>query len=1009
MRDTGEYAQRGGLIDLWPAGMSQPIRLDFFGDSLESIRSFDPGTQRSLAQRKALNLVPMSEVQLNAETIRSFRQGYIAAFGAAERGDMLYEAVSEGRRAAGIEHWLPLFQDRLDTLFDYLAGMPLIFEPRIDDVAAERFKQIADSHQARRDAMGKGGEQGIPYKPLKPEQLYLTPQDWTERLSATGIARLSPFVEAPSEELAVFDLGGRLGRSFAAERTAEQGQVFDATVAHIGQLQKQGRRVVMAGWSDGSRERLGTVLGDHGLERVENAGSLAVAMAQPAGVAALAVWPLETGFELPGLAVLSEQDVLGDRLVRQKRKARKGADFIAELSALAVGDVIVHANHGIGRFVGLQTVTVGGAPHDCLELHYAGGDKLYLPVENIELLSRYGSEDTEVQLDRLGGGAWQARKARMKKRIREMADKLIQIAAARAMRDAPKLSAPEGAYDEFCARFPFEETEDQLSTIESVLADMEKGTPMDRLICGDVGFGKTEVALRAAFVAAMGGKQVAVVVPTTLLARQHFRTFAERFKGLPVEVRQASRFVAAADLKAVKEGIADGSVDIVVGTHALLGSSITFRDLGLVIVDEEQHFGVAHKERLKEMRAEVHMLTLSATPIPRTLQLAMTGVRDLSIIATPPVDRLAVRSFVTPFDPLSIREALLREHYRGGQSFLCRAAHRRPVGDQGVPGSRGARGKGRRGPWPDGCRPARGRHDGVLRRAVRRAALDHHRRIRAGCADRQHADRASRRHVRTGAVVPDQGARRSRQAPGLCAVHPAGQEADHGAGRKAACRAAITGKPGAGFQLASHDLDIRGAGNLLGEEQSGHIKEVGYELYQQMLQEAVAQMKAGIAFDEAGDEQWSPSITIGTPVMIPEHYVEDLSLRLGLYKRLSGLETERDIEGFAAEMVDRFGSMPDEVRQLLELTVIKTYCRRANVEKVEAGEKGVVLSFRDNKFANPGALVAFINDEGPSAKVRGDMKVVFQREFPTPQLRLKGVKRLLGELVKLAERVAKAA
>src|SRR5918997_2408988 len=431
----------------------------------------------------------------------------------------------------------------------------------------------------------------------------------------------------------VVDLEARRGRNFVAERADENTNLFEAAVHHIRELQAKGRRVVVGAWSEGSRERLSHVLQDHGLANTRTAGRLSDALGGPKDDVPVVVWGLEAGFEAGDLAVISEQDILGDRLVRAKRKSKRPQDFLTEVAALTPGDVVVHVDHGIGRFEGLKTIEAAGAPHDCLELHYAGGDRLFLPVENIELLTRYGSEEAEVALDRLGGGAWQARKARMKQRIREMAGALMKIAAAPILKEAPRVVPPEGLYDEFAARFPYEETEDQMNAIEAVLDDLGAGRPMDRLVCGDVGFGKTEVALRAAFATAMAGRQVAVGVPTTLLARQHFRTFADRFKDLPLNVAQASRFVPAAEMKKVKEGLADGSIDIVVGTHALLGKSIRFKDLGLIIVDEEQHFGVAHKERLKELRAEVHVLTLTATPIPRTLQLALTGVRELSIIA----------------------------------------------------------------------------------------------------------------------------------------------------------------------------------------------------------------------------------------------------------------------------------------------------------------------------------------------------------------------------------------
>ncbi len=667
VREPGEYAVRGGILDLFPAGLDMPVRFDFFGDSLESIRSFDAETQRTMLDMRGLDLVPVSEFQLVTETIRRFRMGYVAAFGAPERDDALYEAVTEGRRHPGMEHWLPLFQERMDTLFDYLDGAPIAIEPLGEDAASERFKQIADYYEARREAMEHPGGGAI-YKPLPPDRLYLTEDEWKRLLGEAALARLTPFAVPESPE-DVFDAGARQGRNFAPERADTSSNVFEAVVEHVRALQSQRKKVVITLWSEGSRDRMASMLADHKLANITSVNTWRTAQATPRNETMLAVLGMESGFETDGIAVISEQDILGDRLVRPRKASRKLDNFISEVTSLTAGDIVVHVDHGIGRFVGLQTLEVAGAPHDCLELRYAGETKLFLPVENIELLSRYGSDETKVELDRLGGSGWQARKAKLKNRIREIAGELIKIAAERMLHEATKFPLQPHVYDEFCARFPYEETEDQLNAINATLKDLESGRPMDRLICGDVGFGKTEVALRAAFAVALDGKQVAVVVPTTLLARQHSKTFAERFRGFPVNVAQASRLIPTKELNQVKKGLTEGGIDIVVGTHALLGKSIKFRDLGLLIIDEEQHFGVSHKERLKQLRAEVHVLTLSATPIPRTLQLALTGVRELSIIASPPVDRLAVRTFVAPHDPLMIREALLRERYRGGQAF----------------------------------------------------------------------------------------------------------------------------------------------------------------------------------------------------------------------------------------------------------------------------------------------------------------------------------------------------
>jgi transcription-repair coupling factor (superfamily II helicase) len=719
----------------------------------------------------------------------------------------------------------------------------------------------------------------------------------------------------------------------------------------------------------------------------------------------VAVLPLETGFEAPGIAVIGEQDILGDRLVR-KARVKKGSDALTEAASLAVGDLVVHADHGIGRFVGLTTIEAAGEPHDCLELHYQGGDKLYLPVENIELLSRYGSDESGVILDKLGGVAWQSRKAKLKQRIRDMAEKLIKVAAMRELRTAPVLNPPEGTYDEFAARFPYEETEDQVTSIDAVLEDLASGRPMDRLVCGDVGFGKTEVALRASLIAVLAGKQVAVVVPTTLLARQHFHTFTERFRGFPVKIAQASRLVSGKDLSAVKTGLKDGAIDIVIGTHALLGKAIAFADLGLLIVDEEQHFGVKHKERLKQLREDVHVLTLTATPIPRTLQLALSGVREMSLIATPPVDRLAVRTYVSPFDPMSLREALLRERFRGGQTFfvvprisdLDEAA---AFLQEHAPELKVARAHGQM-PSSELDQVMNAfydqQYDVLLSTSIVESGLDIpsantiivYRADRFGLAPLyQLRGRVGRSKIRAYAYFT---------IPADARITPAAEK------RLKVLQSLDT--LGAGFILASHDLDIRGAGNLLGEEQSGHIREVGFELYQSMLEEAVAALKGGEGVIE---DQWSPRINLGTSVLIPEDYVPDLQVRLGLYRRLSGVETAEAIEAFAAELIDRFGPLPEEVRHLLDVVEIKALCRLAGIEQIDAGPKGAVIAFRNKAFANPEGLIRFISNAGKQLKLQPDHKLIFYADWPNAEDRLAGARDVLKRLAKIAGAVKEAA
>jgi len=1003
--EPGEYAVRGGILDLFPPARSNPVRLDFFGDTLETIKTFEVQTQRTTKPVQKLALLPVSEIAFGDEAEKLFRTRYVALFGGATSDDPLYEAVSAGHRYPGQEHWLPLFHDKLETVFDYLPSVPVSFDHLIDEAAKRRFEQIAEHYDARLEALEEQTFGAPPYKPVPPEEMFLDDKSWPQALSTHRIFRLTPFEEAAGPSIRSWR--GRGGRSFAAERQQGDVNVFDAVTAHVKRLQGDHRRVIVAAWTPGARERLSTLLSDHGLKDTAKVESYSDALALPGTTTALAVLGLEQGFETPELAVIGEQDILGDRLVRPRRKQRSAVDVLTEATSLSVGDLVVHADHGIGRFAGLKTITVLGAPHDCLELTYAGGDKLFLPVENIELLSRYGADETDAQLDKLGGVAWQSRKARLKKRLREIASELIKIAAMRQLKEAPAVAAPEGTYDEFVARFPYEETEDQDSSIDAVLEDLNSGRPMDRLVCGDVGFGKTEVALRAAFVAAMNGLQVAVVVPTTLLARQHFKTFTDRFKGLPIRVAQASRLVGAKELNLVKEGLKSGSIDIVVGTHALLGKSITFARLGLLIIDEEQHFGVTHKERLKKLREDVHVLTLSATPIPRTLQLALSGVRELSLITTAPMDRLAVRTYISPFDPVIVRDALRRERFRGGQSFYVapRISDLDDVAEflrDWVPELKFAKASGQMTPGElEDVMSAfyEGKYDVLLSTAIVESGLDLpnantlivHRADMFGLAQLyQLRGRVGRAKARAYAYF----------------TIPVGQRLTEAAEKRLKVLQSLD-TLGAGFSLASHDLDIRGAGNLLGEEQSGHIREVGFELYQSMLEEAVAAMKGGEV--DGGEDQWSPTISLGTAVLIPESYVADLQLRLGLYRRLSTLETRADIDAFAAELVDRFGELPEEVEHLLDVMEIKGLCRQAGVAQVDAGPKGAVVAFHKNSFANPEGLIAFVQKSRGHVKIQPDQKLVFKSEWDLPVERMKGVRKLISQLVEIAQQAKKAA
>ena len=998
VREAGEFALRGGIVDFFPPGADEPVRLDMFGDEIERIRAFDPMTQMTTAERDGLILRPMAELFLDEPSITRFRSGYRERFGTVLNDDPLYEAVTAGRRHAGVEHWLPLFHERLDSLFDYLPDCAVTLEDQAEAAARSRFTQIADFYQARRTLHAAGRKANAPvYKPLPPELLYLGEGELSDRLADRRVGVFSPFGLTAEAATMALDAGARRGREFSDARANVDVNVFDAVRTHAGELRNGRRRVLVAATGTGARERLKSLLLAHGLHDLQICDQWKDALKLKPTITGMIVLGIEHGFVSDDLAIITEEDILGDRLIRPARKKRQNANFIAEVSALNTGDIVVHIDHGIGKYDGLETITVNNSPHDCLKILYDAGDKLFIPVENLELLSRYGSEDSVVQLDRLGGVAWQARRSKIRKRLRDMANALISIAAERELRTAPEVTPPDGVFDEFCARFPYPETEDQQNAIDDVLGDLSSGRPMDRLVCGDVGFGKTEVALRAAFCAVMGGMQVAVVVPTTLLARQHFRTFSARFKGMPVQIGQLSRLVTGKDSTKTKDSLRDGTLDIVIGTHSILSKSVSFNRLGLVIVDEEQHFGVKQKEQLKSLRSDVHVLTLTATPIPRTLQLALAGVRELSMIATPPIDRLAVRTFVLPYDPMVIREALMREHFRGGQSFVvCPRIEGLDSEAQRlkelVPELRLVTAHGQMTPTSlddvmssfDG-----GKFDILLSTNIVESGLD------IPSANTMIIIRAdlfglSQLYQLRGRIGRS-------KLRGYAYLTYASQHPLTTTARQRLEVIETLDSLGAGFQLASHDMDIRGAGNLLGEEQSGHIREVGIELYQQMLEEAVAAARVGMQ-GEAEVAHWSPQINLGMPVLIPETYVQDLNVRLGLYRRLAQLVDAAEIEALAAEMIDRFGSLPLEVENLVEVMMIKQLCRNAQVERLDAGPKGAVLSFRPNAFPRPGKILDYVSRRAGVLRLRPDSKLVIVDGWDDHRQRVRGVSALLRDL-----------
>ena len=993
--DHGEFAVRGSIFDLFPSGLDAGLRLDFFGDDLESLRLFDPNTQMTTGVIDRHLLIPASEALLDEDTIKRFRSRYRERFGANATQDPLYQAISDGRRLAGMEHWLPLFEERLSTLFDHLTEADLlVIDNAALSAADERLSDIADYHRQR--------EEGT-YRPLPEEALYLGKDEFTQALWERPVHRASIFAEPESGT--VIDFGFQSGRDFAPER-ARGDNVYAAAADHLKAAGKVGKKPLLATYSKGSRARIASIVGEAGAP-MELAETWQEALGLSAkGKPVALVLPLEAGFANDQIDLITEADVLGDRLVRRKKKRKSADAFLAELQALNAGDLVVHIDHGIGKYLGLEAIPVGKSKHDCVMLAYHGGDKLYVPVENLEVLSRYGSSEEMVALDRLGGEAWQKRRARLKERIREIAHELLRTAAARALRQAAVIDKDEASYNQFVDRFPWEETDDQDRAIEEVLEDLASGKPMDRLVCGDVGFGKTEVALRAAFAAAMSGRQVAVVAPTTLLARQHYENFSARFSGFPLKVGRLSRLVTAKEMADTREGLKSGDIDVVIGTHAILSKTTAFKNLGLVIVDEEQRFGVTHKEKLKQLRADVHVLTLTATPIPRTLQMAMSGLRELSTIQTPPVDRLAVRTYVMEWDDMVMREALLREHHRGGQSFIVvpRIKDMPEIEDwlkKHVPEVKSISAHGQMSPTEVEERMSafyEGKYEVLLSTTIVESGLDIpsantiviHRADRFGLAQLyQLRGRVGRSKLRAYAYLT---------TPKDTALSEVAEK-----------RLKVLGdldSLGAGFQLASHDLDIRGAGNLLGDEQSGHIREVGFELYQAMLEDAILAAKAGdMGLErEAGP---SPQITVDAPIMIPEEYVPDLAVRMGLYRRLNDARDQGEIESLAAEMIDRFGPLPAPTANLVKLIEIKHQAIVANIAKIEVGARGTLVTFHKDDFPDPAGLIAWVDRVGPDAKLRPDMKLVLARAWGDPQSRLNGLYQLTKGLSGIASRALK--
>ncbi|WP_006787811.1 transcription-repair coupling factor [Thiorhodospira sibirica] len=1016
--EHGEFAVRGGIWDIFPMGSEQPLRIEWLDDQIDSMRFFDPQTQRSQAQTAgagsatidSIQLLPAHEFPLNKDAIEGFKQRYRQQFPGTVRDCVIYREVSEGRAPAGIEYYLPLFFEGLETLFDYLSAQTEMI--RIGDIptAAQAF---ADEIVRRYEQRAHDRLRPL----LAPEQLYLSPEElskalhtqrgiWIEAPSPPGDAKVCTFTRSPAPAVRL-----------------DQRLKNPAQALHEFLAQTPGR-VLFCAASMGRREQLHMLLSGTGIatQTVANwpeflRGSVRYGLTIAPLEQALSVAASCRGRDVEAtpercrhdadeetLTIITETCLSGERVSQQRRRSRHTPDadaLIRNLNDLHLQDPVVHEEYGVGRYLGLQTLAIGGQTQEFLTLAYAGGDKIYVPVASLHLISRYsGADPAQAPLHKLGTEQWVRAKRKAAEKAYDVAAELLAIHAKRAATPGQACVLDADAYQRFAAAFPFEETADQQQAIEAVMADLTAKQPMDRVICGDVGFGKTEVAMRAAFIAVHAGRQVAVLVPTTLLAEQHQQNFQDRFADWPVRIEALSRFRSPKQQQSILQAVQEGQVDILIGTHRLLQKDVRFKQLGLVIVDEEQRFGVRDKERLKALRAEVDMLTLTATPIPRTLNMALAGLRDLSIIATPPTERLAIKTFISEWNDALIEEAILRELRRGGQVYFLhnsvqtintmaeRLRQMIPAASIGIA------------------------HGQLSERELERVMLDfHHRRYNllvcttiiesgidiptANTIIIHRADKLglAQLHQLRGRVG------RSHHRAYAYLLTPAPKAMTPDAVKRLEALAALEDL-GIGFTLASHDLEIRGAGELLGDEQSGQMHEIGFSLYHELLERAVRTLKAGGELDTMLDAptQQATEVDLGIPALLPDTYVADVHTRLILYKRLASCADEAALREMQVEMIDRFGLLPEPAKHLIEVTRIKLLAKTLGIRKLETGPHSGRLVFIPQPPVDPLKIIQLVQKDPSRYRLDGQDTLRFTRPMPEAHNRIQTVITLLSEL-----------
>jgi len=986
--EHGEFAVRGSLIDVHPMGSEEPIRIDFFDNDIESLRRFSTDTQLSGDVIESVRLLPAREVPLDAVDVQDFRHRYRERFEGQPGKSRVYRDVSDGIAHGGIEYYLPLFFESTANLLDYLPDQCNVVLPdAVDSILHTAWDEIAE----RFEIIRLDTERPI----LSPAETFFDPVDVTARLQRFALLRCS--AQSLPESPRNLNLPTRLPPAVKIEARFE-----DPASALMQFVDSFEGRVLFTTESAGRREQIFELLAGRSLDLVRVDGWAAFMSHE--GRIAIAIAPLEAGVLLPeaGLAIISEQQLFGERLRKRKRRRASERDpeaIIRQLNDLQPGSPVVHAEYGVGRYLGLQTLEAGGIKGEFLHIEYADGDKLYVPVHALELISRFtGASPENAPLHRLGSDQWTKARQRAAKRVRDVAAELLDVYARRAARLGYSFRWSEADYRAFESGFPFEPTEDQATTIDDVLEDLNSDQPMDRVVCGDVGFGKTEVALRAAFAAVHGGKQVAILVPTTLLAQQHGENFKDRFADWPVRIEVLSRFQSAKQVRDIVAGMNSGTVDIVIGTHRLLQHTADFKDVGLVIIDEEHRFGVRHKEIIKSLRSQIDVLTLTATPIPRTLNMTLGGLRNMSLITTPPAERLAVKTFVREWNDVIIREACLREIKRGGQVYFI---HNR-VADIG----RVEEKLGKLVPEAS----IRIGHGQMPERELEQVMFDfYHRRfnvllcttivesgIDVPSANTIIIDRADRfglaqLHQLRGRV----GRSHHRAYAYLIAPPKAAMTAD--AIKRLEAIDSLDDL-GAGFTLATHDLEIRGAGELLGDEQSGQISEIGFSLYMDMLSRAVEALRAGKEPDLDKPLNAGVDINLHVAALLPDDYVPDVHLRLILYKRITATKSAAELRELQVELIDRFGLLPDAAKNLMRTAAIKQRASSLGIEKIDAADSGGFLVFGDESRIDPVALVQLVQNKGHIYRLQGSHRLRFRQDLTKLEQRFRAIENLLETL-----------